>query len=63
MYVAPFLSFVGKKCRLWNQSCDAVNPDDTINSYGTRTNERKGGCEDAVWIRLGVVIESDWWEK
>lgn len=36
-----------------------VNPDDTINSYGTRTNERKGGCEDAVWIRLGVVMGFD----
>ena len=44
-----FLSFVGKKCRSWNECCIVESFDVTIVLDVTSTNNGKEDCEDAVW--------------
>ena len=44
-----FLSFVGKKCRSWNECCIVGSSGVTIVLDVTSTNNGKEEHEDAVW--------------
>ncbi len=43
-----FLSFVGKKCRSWDDCCSEGSSDVTIVLDVTCTNKGEEDCEDAV---------------
>lgn len=44
------MSFVGKKCRSWDEGCIAESSDATIILDVASTNNGKEEREDAVWI-------------